>query len=173
MSDDDTRSNSLVSERRRDEEELFAEHLAHPRGRGVLTSPIATVARSRPVCGDTVTIMVGLGCDRDGVLARVQIRGNASGCAVHRVSTSLLCEVMEGCSVEECAERHAAFCRMMRGGMEDDLAMTDQALLKDAIVLRDIRRFPARLSCVMTAWDAFDECLDHLARVLSGKKDER
>lgn len=157
----------------RAEEEIFADHVAHPRGCGVLSSPIATVTRSRPVCGDEVTIVVGLSGAPADACPRVEVRGTATGCAVNRASTSLLCEVMEGGLLTECEERAAAFRRMMGGDARAGVTTTDRAVLKDAVVLADIRRFPARFSCVMNAWDAFAECLEQLEQVLRGKEEKR
>lgn len=165
MSDGNNQQYLPMRDRASDAEELFADHVAHPRGQGELALPLATVKRSRPVCGDEVTLQVGLfpkGVDGD---QRCAIRANATGCAVHRAVTSLLCVVMEGCTVAECEERLGAFQRMMAAGADAHEVTRDRALLGDAVILTDMRRFPARLPCVMTSWNAFGECLEKIKLV--------
>lgn len=170
MTEDDSRRGNPRAERLRDEEDIFADHVAHPRGGGALASPIATVSRTRPVCGDAVTLAVGVRHEGAEAAARCEVRGNASGCAVHRAATSLLCEVMEGRTLAECEERLAAFRQMMASGAAEDKRAREVTILNDAAILASLRHFPARLSCVMTSWEAFGDCLTEIRRVRGGKK---
>lgn len=138
-------------------DDIFSDHIAHPRGHDAVVPPGVSVIRTRPVCGDTVELSVAFtkkGC---------AIRGVGSGCAVNRVSTSLLCETMAGRSLRDCHRLLALLRELLRELMAippPENSEKDRFVeLADAIILGDMSRYPARVPCVLLAWEAFGECL--------------
>ncbi len=82
-------------------EELYEEHiLPHfedPYHKGLL--PVATCQHSarNPLCGDQVTLQLLI--DDQGRVAQAHFDGN--GCAISQAGASILCEQIEGKTVEE------------------------------------------------------------------------
>lgn len=82
-------------------EELYEEHiLPHfedPYHKGLL--PVATCQNSgrNPLCGDEVTLQLTI--DENGRIKEAHFDGN--GCAISQAGASILCEQIEGKSVEE------------------------------------------------------------------------
>jgi NifU-like protein involved in Fe-S cluster formation len=148
-----TRKEDLGKENEQTNDDIFADHVVHPRGRDISITGGFSIIRKRPVCGDTVELSVSFndyGCS---------LRGVASGCAVNRASTSLLCETMSGVSRSDCERIYYLFNEMMQAGSIDELDKSRFSELGDAIILLDLKRYPARIPCMMLAWNAFGECL--------------
>ena len=150
-----TSKGALGKENAQTNDDIFADHVAHPRGRDVSIDGGFSIIRNRPVCGDTVELSVSF--DEHGC----SIKGVASGCAVNGASTSLLCETMSGLSRPDCRRIYSLFQKMMQAGSIDEVEKSRFSELGDAIILFDLKRYPARLPCLMLAWDAFGECLFH------------
>ena len=152
-SDRFTRTGVLGKENAQTNDDIFADHVVHPRGRDISIRGGFSITRNRPVCGDKVELSVSF--DEHGC----SLRGVASGCAVNRASTSLLCEAMSGLSRSDCERNYSLFQEMMQAGSIDEVQKTRFSELGDAIILLDLKRYPARIPCVMLAWNAFGECL--------------
>ena len=143
----------LEKENTQTNDDIFADHVAHPRGRDIAIQGGVSIIRNRPVCGDTVELSVSFS-DHGAA-----IQGVASGCAVNRASTSLLCEAISSLSRSDCARLYFLFQEMMRSGLQDEVDNRRFRELGDAIILADLKKYPARIPCVMLAWDAFGECI--------------
>ncbi len=82
-------------------EELYEEHiLPHfedPYNKGLL--PVATCQHSarNPLCGDQVTLQLSI--DEHGKIASAHFDGN--GCAISQAGASMLCEKIEGMSIDD------------------------------------------------------------------------
>lgn len=81
-------------------DELFRdtilEHYRHPRCKGTLEAPDVTYEDGNPLCGDKIRMDFHL---RDGRIAAVRFSG--TGCSISQASASMLCEHIEGKSLEE------------------------------------------------------------------------
>ena len=72
------------------------DHYRHPRCHGTLERPDARVQDANPLCGDRLTM------DFQFVEGRVaQVRFTGTGCSISLASASLLCEAIEGKTLDE------------------------------------------------------------------------
>jgi nitrogen fixation NifU-like protein len=111
------------------------EHYRHPHNFGVLDDPTATHEGANPLCGDRITMQLGV---RDGKVAEIAFTGR--GCAISQASASLLTDEVKGMTVEQ-AEAYRA----------DDL-----------LELLGIEISPARLKCAMLSLETLDAALADL-----------
>lgn len=76
--------------------ETILEHYRNPRCRGTLDAPDVTYEDANPLCGDKIRMDFHL---RDGRIAAVRFSG--TGCSISQASASMLCEHIEGRTLEE------------------------------------------------------------------------
>jgi nitrogen fixation protein NifU and related proteins len=99
------------------------EHYRHPHNFGTLTEPDVVQEGSNPLCGDRITLMLGIG--EDGVIDEVAFTGR--GCAISQASASMLTDEIKGKPLADLA-------RLGRQDILDNLG---------------IEISPARLKCAM------------------------
>jgi nitrogen fixation NifU-like protein len=112
--------------------DYILEHYRRPHNFGVLEEPTAKYEGANPLCGDRITMMLGI---RDGVVADVAFTGR--GCAISQASASLLTDEIKGKSV-------------------DDVARLTSA---DVLDLIGIEISPARLKCALLSLDTLEHAL--------------
>jgi len=112
--------------------DYILEHYRRPHNFGVLDTPTATFEGANPLCGDRITMQLGI---RDGVVAEIAFTGR--GCAISQASASLLTDEIMGMPVEK-AEAFRA----------DDL-----------LELLGIEISPARLKCAMLSLETLEHAL--------------
>jgi nitrogen fixation NifU-like protein len=112
--------------------DYILEHYRRPHNFGVLENPTATHEGANPLCGDRITLMLGI---RDGIVAEVGFTGR--GCAISQASASLLTDEIKGKPVDDVAK------------------MTSQDLLD----LLGIEISPARLKCALLSLDTLEHAL--------------
>ena len=78
--------------------DYILEHSRHPHNFGVLEQPTASHEGANPLCGDRITMQLGI---RDGKVAEVAFTGR--GCAISQASASLLTDEVKGMTVDEAA----------------------------------------------------------------------
>ena len=115
--------------------DYILEHYRHPHNFGVLDVPTASHEGANPLCGDRITMQVGV---RDGQVAEIAFTGR--GCAISQASASLLTDEVKGMTVEQAAAYRA-----------DDL-----------LDLLGIEISPARLKCAMLSLETLDAALSDL-----------
>lgn len=115
--------------------DYILEHYRRPHNFGVLESPSASFEGANPLCGDRITMQLGI---RDGKVAEVAFTGR--GCAISQASASLLTDEVKGMTVEQAAAFRA-----------DDL-----------LDLLGIEISPARLKCAMLSLDTLEHALGEL-----------
>ena len=98
------------------------EHYRHPHNFGTLTEPDVVQEGSNPLCGDRITMQIGV---RDGVVAEIAFTGR--GCAISQASASMLTDEIRGKPL-------ADLTRLGRQDILDNLG---------------IEISPARLKCAM------------------------
>ena len=81
-------------------DELFREnildHYKHPRNRGTLEHPDITYEDANPLCGDRIRMDVTVKDDRID-----QVRFSGVGCSISQAAASMLCEAVEGKTLDE------------------------------------------------------------------------
>ena len=115
--------------------DYILEHYRRPHNFGVIEDADASYEGANPLCGDRITLMVGVS---DGVVDRVGFTGR--GCAISQASASLLTDEIKGKPISEVAAIRA-----------DDL-----------LDLLGIDISPARLKCAMLSHDSLQHVLADL-----------
>jgi nitrogen fixation protein NifU and related proteins len=115
--------------------DYILEHYRRPHNFGVIADPSASHEGANPLCGDRITMMLGV---RDGVVERVGFTGR--GCAISQASASLLTDEIKGKPVAQVA------------ALKGD----------DVLELLGIDISPARLKCAMLSLDTLHEALGDL-----------
>lgn len=112
--------------------DYILEHYRRPHNFGVIEDPTASIEGNNPLCGDRITLQLGIS---DGVVERVGFTGR--GCAISQASASLLTDEIKGKPVVDVAAFRA-----------DDL-----------LDLLGIEISPARLKCAMLSHDTLQKAL--------------
>jgi len=112
--------------------DYILEHYRRPHNFGVLDAPTASFEGANPLCGDRITMQIGV---RDGVVKEIAFTGR--GCAISQASASLLTDEIMGMPVDK-AEAFRA----------DDL-----------LELLGIEISPARLKCAMLSLETLEHAL--------------
>lgn len=112
--------------------DYILEHYRRPHNFGVIEDPTASFEGSNPLCGDRITLQLGV---KDGVVDRVGFTGR--GCAISQASASLLTDEIKGKPVAEVEAFRA-----------DDL-----------LDLLGIEISPARLKCAMLSHETLQKAL--------------
>jgi nitrogen fixation protein NifU and related proteins len=115
--------------------DYILEHYRRPHNFGVIDDPSASHEGANPLCGDRITMMLGV---RDGVVERVGFTGR--GCAISQASASLLTDEIKGKPLADVAA--------LRGD--------------DVLELLGIDISPARLKCAMLSLDTLQQALGDL-----------
>lgn len=131
--------------------EIIADHVKHPRRRGLLPEATAQSRQLNPTCGDEVTLQLVLDGDRI-----VNAAWTGHGCMISQSSASILAEQAPGLTVAELEARIASFRASMRSRGE---LPVDEELLGDAVALEGASRFLARVKCALLAWVAAEAAL--------------
>lgn len=115
--------------------DYILEHSRRPHNFGVIEDPSASFEGSNPLCGDRITLQIGV---RDGVLERIGFTGR--GCAISQASASLLTDEIKG----------------------KPLAEVEAFRADDLLDLLGIDISPARLKCAMLSHETLRSALDEL-----------
>jgi len=97
-----------------------------------------------PLCGDELEVYVELD---DGVVRDVGFQG--SGCAISKVSASLMTEAVKGMTLEEVERLFGGFHRVVTSDLRTPV---DASGLGKLEVLTGVREFPMRVKCATLAW---------------------
>jgi nitrogen fixation NifU-like protein len=110
------------------------EHYRRPHNFGTLDAPDAAFEGSNPLCGDRITMMLGLG--EDDRVSAVAFTGR--GCAISQASASMLTDAIRG------------------------KPLTEVAGLRDQDVLDElgIEISPARLKCALLSIETLRNAID-------------
>ena len=73
------------------------EHYRNPHNFGILESPTTAKEGANPLCGDRITLMLGI--DEEGRIADVAFTGR--GCAISQASASMLTDEIKGKTLDE------------------------------------------------------------------------
>ena len=117
--------------------DYILEHYRRPHNFGILEDPDARFEGANPLCGDRITVMLGI---RDGQVSEVAFTGR--GCAISQASASLLTDEIKGKPVA------------------DVEAMTPD----DVLDLLGIEISPARLKCALLSLDTVSHALEERAK---------
>lgn len=123
--------------------EVLLDHFHNPRGKTEFSKTDAVSRGSNPQCGDEVEI--ALGFDESGSSS---IRFKGRGCSVCLASASIMSDACSGLALSELQSRHAQILSWLMN--KDKTAELGPTI--DALDL--VRSHPARVRCVLLAWEA-------------------
>lgn len=101
-------------------------------------------------CGDEITIFVKV--DK-GKIVEASYLGH--GCIISQASAAMMCEIIEGKTVEE-AEKILNEVIKMSQGKE-----YDKNLIDGMEVFSDISNFPMRIKCFTLSWHTLEEAINN------------
>ena len=107
------------------------EHYRNPHNFGILESPTTAKEGANPLCGDRITLMLGI--DEEGRVEDVAFTGR--GCAISQASASMLTDEIKGKTLDEISH-------MGRQNVLDNLG---------------IEISPARMKCAMLSLETLRE----------------
>jgi nitrogen fixation NifU-like protein len=76
--------------------ENILDHYQHPRNRGTIENPDISYEDANPLCGDRIRIDLRV---KEGRIE--QMRFSGTGCSISQAAASMLCEALEGKTLEE------------------------------------------------------------------------
>lgn len=76
--------------------ENILDHFKHPRNHGTIENPDITYEDANPLCGDKIRIDMRI---KDGRIEEIRFSGH--GCSISQAAASMLCEKVEGMTLEE------------------------------------------------------------------------
>lgn len=130
--------------------QVILDHAQHPRARGVLKGDhVTAVDLKNPTCGDHITLYVRL---QDGNVQDIRFTGE--GCSISQASASMMTDLLKGQSVGEAERIKNIFLKMIQG---EALTEAEEEALGDAIALKGVAQFPARIKCATLAWKALEQ----------------
>ena len=109
----------------------------------------ATERGYNPSCGDDIHLSVKIEGD-----TIVDASFEGTGCAISQASTSLLCGLIKGKTVQEAKHLIETFLGMIKGEITDDDLLEDE--LEDAVAFKNISTMPQRVRCAVLAWRTLD-----------------
>ena len=112
--------------------DYILEHYRRPHNFGVIDEPTASFEGSNPLCGDRITMQIGV---RNGVVERVGFTGR--GCAISQASASLLTDEIKGKPVSE----------------------IEKLASNDVLDLLGIDISPARMKCAILSLDTLQHAI--------------
>jgi nitrogen fixation NifU-like protein len=132
-------------------QEVILEHNRTPRNFREMEGADRVLEGFNPLCGDRYTFYLNL----DGDTIR-EVSFTGSGCAISKASASIMCQELEGRSVEEAEARFRQFLDLVTGESE---AGTLEELGKIA-VFGGVREFPMRVKCATLPWHTLKGALE-------------
>ena len=121
--------------------DYILEHYRHPHNFGIIEAPDARYEGANPLCGDRITMMLGI---RNGVVGEVAFTGR--GCAISQASASLLTDEIRGKPVAD----------------------VEKMTPDDVLELLGIEISPARLKCALLSLDTVSHALEERAKAGGG-----
>lgn len=132
--------------------QIIMQHSRSSDSKYEMEDPTITERGHNPSCGDDIELSVKI---EDGIIEEAAFTGH--GCAISQASTSLMCELIEGESVERAKKKVETFLDMIKGEEKDEEYLEEE--LGDAIALQNISVMPQRVKCAVLAWHTLDEIL--------------
>ncbi|HEX8748634.1 MAG TPA: SUF system NifU family Fe-S cluster assembly protein [Pyrinomonadaceae bacterium] len=124
--------------------DILMDHARRPRNAGSLERPDMSASVVNHLCGDELSVEVGL----DGERIR-EVRFRVRGCAISTASASMLSQQLGGLTLAEVAELELRFQEALADAC---VALPEQ--LEPLEPLLSVRDYPHRQSCARLAWDA-------------------
>ncbi len=133
-------------------QDIILDHHRRPRNWGKMDQPTAMAEGSNPLCSDELTVYVKMEGDK---LVDVKFTGQL--CAISQASGSLMTLKVKGKTTAEARAAMADIKALLVGSQEPPIEVEER--VGDAIALKGVRKFPARVKCATLAWHALEGAL--------------
>lgn len=104
-----------------------------------------------PSCGDEIQLQLKLDGD---IIEDASFTG--VGCAISQASTSLMCDLIKGKTLNEAKELTETFIAMIK---REEISDEKLDKLGDALALSNIANMPQRVKCALLAWRTLDDII--------------
>ncbi len=131
---------------------IVEDHLLNPRNSKPLEVFNAQASLDNPSCGDEVRVRLMI---QDARIGGISAQG--IGCAICKVSASIMTEVVDDVAVADVS----GVANAIRSVYSDrgQLSASELDELGDAIALHGVSRFPIRVKCALLAWMALEDAI--------------
>ena len=127
--------------------DLVMDHYRNPRNRSPISDADIEAEEFNLFCGDRATLQLKL----DGRGNICGVSAQAEGCSIIQAATSMLCDQLQGKSLDEVAEIGERYRLALRNGAEGE------AELGDLRALQVVRQYPVRIKCALLPLTALEE----------------
>ena len=127
--------------------DLVMDHYRNPRNRSPISDADIEAEEFNPFCGDRATLQLKL----DGRGNICGVSAQAEGCSIIQAATSMLCDQLQGKSLDEVAEIGERYRLAMRNGVGGE------SELGDLRALQVVRQYPVRIKCALLPLTALEE----------------
>ena len=127
--------------------DLVMDHYRNPRNRSPISDADIEAEEFNPFCGDRATLQLKL----DGRGNICGVSAQAEGCSIIQAATSMLCDQLQGKSLDEVAEIGERYRITLRNGAEGE------SELGDLRALQVVRQYPVRIKCALLPLTALEE----------------
>jgi nitrogen fixation NifU-like protein len=131
-------------------QEVILDHYKNPHHKGLPIGGVQ-VHHVNPNCGDEITLSLAI---KDGKIE--DLIWDGVGCSISQASTSIMCDLVSGKSVEQAAVALKQFTELMQS---KGAISGDEEVLEDAVALAGVSKFPARVKCALLGWMAFKDAV--------------
>jgi len=133
-------------------QEVILDHNKSPHNFRELPDADRHAEGDNPLCGDVVTVYVGL----DGDTIR-EVAFQGSGCAISQASASMMTDAVKGKTLDEARALSQEFRNLLTDRGD---APVDPATLGKLAVFTGVKEFPMRVKCATLAWHTLAAALD-------------
>ena len=130
---------------------VILDHNKCPRNFGKPEGATAEASGDNPVCGDRITVHVGV---EDGVVTALGFEGQ--GCAISTASASLMSEAVKGLPLAEAEKLFVGFHSLVTAPATTEV---DDSGLGKLGVFAGVREFPMRVKCATLCWHTLRSAL--------------
>lgn len=130
--------------------EILLDHYRSTRHRFEI--PDATVREDgrNPLCGDTITVYVKMDGDTIG-----EISYTGHGCSISMASSSMLCDTLEGLTIQEALDKIGHFKKMLL--TDEEIEFEDEDA--DLEAMSGVKKYPVRIKCALLVWNTVENIL--------------
>lgn len=131
-------------------QEVIIDHGKNPRHFAALEGFTHKLEGFNPLCGDEITLYMRV---EDNCIQQAGFTGH--GCAISMASASLMCEALEGITLDEASALYQRFRHMVTSSEAD----FNPENLDKLTVLAGVRTFPSRIKCATLAWHTLEHAM--------------
>jgi nitrogen fixation NifU-like protein len=143
-------------------QEVILDHNKSPRNFRELPGADRRAHGDNPLCGDVVTVYVGLD---DETLREVTFQG--SGCAISQASASMMTDAVRGKSVAEARALAQTFRTLLTEDGGPGAVAPDADALGKLAVFTGVKEYPMRVKCATLPWHTLAAALEHKQEIVS------